>query len=627
MLRVPNLPTLDRLNATVAPDLDVAKVAAAWMGSFASLVEAGDVDGIVGLFIEESHWRDMLALTWDFRTFHGVSDIQKFLSDRLAVSKLANLRIKEGSPVLLRPYADLAWINIMFDFETHVGLASGVVRLVPMSNGDWKAHCMYTNLEDLKGFPEQIGSLRNHAPNHGRWEQERQQAVSFQDENPVVIIIGGGHSGLDLAARLKCLGVRALVIEKNPRIGDNWRNRYEALCLHDPVWYDHLPYLPFPPTWPVYTPALKLGNWLEHYAEAMELNVWTSSTVKSARPNAAGTWDVVIAASGAERRFTVKHVVFATGLGGGEGKLPSYPGMETFKGKILHSTEHKRATDHAGKKVVIVGACTSAHDIAVDYYEHGVDVTMYQRSSTHVLTAKNGLARIMKPIYWEGGPPTEVADRLNASFPHLMSISLNQRQARVIAEDDKYAFISSILSIYQCELGNPKQLGIDSLYRDLLDGLRKRGFKLNMGMMDAGFAISAWNRGGGFYIDVGASQMIIDGKIKLKNDSQIAVFNESGLKFEDGSELAADVVVFATGLGNARDGVRKVCGDAVGDKCKPIWGLNEEGEINGAWRDLGVPGLWYMIGNLALCRFHSKHVALQIKAIEEGVFGARYEAE
>ncbi|KAF7378296.1 Flavin-containing monooxygenase [Mycena sanguinolenta] len=599
MLQVPNLPTLDRLNAAVAPDLDVAKVAAAWMGSFASLVEAGDVDGIAGLFIEESHWRDMLALTWDFRTFHGVSDIQRFLSDRLAVSKLANLRIKEGSPIFLRPYPDLAWINIMFDFETHVGLASGVVRLVPMSNGDWKAHCMYTNLEDLKGFPEQIGSLRNHAPNHGKWEQERQQTMSFRGEDPVVIIIGGGHSGLDLAARLKCLGVRALVIEKNPRIGDNWRNRYEALCLHDPVWCHHLPYLPFPPTWPVYTPALKLGNWLEHYAEAMELNVWTSSTMKSARPNAAGTWDVVIAASGAERRFTVKHVVFATGFGGGEGKLPSYPGMETFKGQILHSTEHKRAIDHAGKKVVIVGACTSAHDIAVDYYEHGVDVTMYQRSSTYVLTTKNGWARIMKPIYWEGGPPTEVADRLNASFPHLMSIPLNQRQARVIAEDDK----------------------------DLLDGLRKCGFKLNMGTMDTGVAILAWNRGGGYYIDVGASQMIIDGKIKLKNDSQIAAFTESGLKFEDGSELAADVVVFATGLGDARNGVRKVCGDAVGDKCKPIWGLNDEGEINGAWRDLGVPGLWYMTGSLALSRFHSKHVALQIKAMEEGVFGNRYEAE
>ncbi|KAJ7676551.1 hypothetical protein DFH06DRAFT_1168458 [Mycena polygramma] len=592
------LPTLDRLNATVAADLDVQKVASAWMDSFTTLIAAGDVPGIMVLFIEDSHWRDMLALTWDFRSFHGAPAIQKFLSDRLVSSKLANLRVKEELTSLQRPYPDLAWISIVFDFETSVGAASGVVRLVPQPNEEWKAHCMYTNLEDLKGFPEQIGALRNPAPNHGKWASQRQREVAFEHEDPVVLIIGGGHSGLDLAARLKCLGVRTLVVEKNARIGDNWRNRYEALCLHDPVWYDHLPYLPFPPTWPVYAPALKLGNWLEHYAEALELDVWTSATVKSATPTEAGTWEVVVSlgTGPTERRFTVKHVVFATGLGAGTGKFPEYPGMDVFKGDILHSTQHKRAEDHLGKKVVVVGACTSAHDIAADYCEHGVDVTMYQRSSTYVLSTKHGWNRIMRPTYWEGGPPVEVADRLTASFPHLMAVGLNQRQAVVIAEDDK----------------------------EILDGLRKRGFKLNMGTLDAGFALSAWDRGGGYYIDVGTSQLIIDGKIKLKNDAQIAEFTERGLRFEDGSELGADVVIFATGLGDARSGVRRICGDAVGDKCKPIWGLNAEGEINGAWRDLGVPGLWYMLGNLALCRFHSKHVALQIKAIEEGVFGERY---
>ncbi|KAK6992953.1 flavin-containing monooxygenase [Favolaschia claudopus] len=600
MLPVPNLPTLDRLHATVAPDLDVQKAAASWMDSFASYVNAGDVDGVVGLFIDESHWRDMLALTWDFRTFHGAPSIHKFLSDRLATSKVTKIAIREGMTSLLRPYPDIAWINMMFDFQTEVGFGSGVVRIVPTANGDWKAHCMYTNLDDLKGFPEQIGPRRNHAPNHGKWQDERLRSRAFDDEVPVAIVIGGGHSGLDVAARLKALGVRALVVEKNARIGDNWRNRYQALCLHDPVWYDHLPYLPFPPTWPVYTPALKLGNWLEHYAEAMELDVWTSSTVTSARTNAAGKWDVIISCGdGSERRFTVNHVVFALGIGAGEGKLPEYPGMDKFKGQIIHSTQHKRATDHKGKKVVVVGACTSAHDIAVDYYEQGVDVTIYQRSSSYVLSTKHGWNRIMKPIYWEGGPPVDIADRLSASFPHLMAVPLNQRQAEVIAEDDK----------------------------EILDGLKKVGFRLNKGTLDAGFAISAWDRAGGYYIDVGGSKLIIDGKIKLKNDSQISEFTETGLKFEDGSELPVDVVVFATGFGDAREGLRKVFGDELREKCKKIWGLNEEGEINGAWRDLGIPGLWYMTGNLALARFHSKHVALQIKAMEEGVFGERYSAE
>ncbi|KAJ7090179.1 hypothetical protein C8R44DRAFT_818281 [Mycena epipterygia] len=584
MVPILTLPTLDKLNATVPQDLDVSKVAAAWMVSFVSCVEAGDVAGVTKLFIDESHWRDMLALTWDFRSFHGAPSIQNFLSDRLASAQLTNFRIKDQFTALQQPYPDIAWIQVIFDFETSVGLVSGVVRLVPQpSRAPWKAHCMYTNLQDLKGFPEKIDGLRNSAANYGKWERERQHALSFEEEEPTVLVIGGGHSGLDIAARLKYLDVRTLV----------------ALCLHDPVWYDHLPYMPFnPATWPVYTPALKLGNWLESYAEALELDVWTSSTVVSARKNSSGTWDVVVDRAGKERVFKVKHLVFAIGLGAGEGKFPTFPGMDRFKGQILHSTQHKRATDHAGKKVVIIGACTSAHDIAVDYYNNGVDVTIYQRSSTYVLTIKNGWKHVMAGRYAEGGPPVDLVDRLSASFPHFMAIPLHQRQAMRIAEDDK----------------------------ELLDGLRKCGFRLNMGMMDAGFTLSARDRGGGYYIDVGASQMIIDGKIKLKNDSQIAEFTESGLKFENGSEMPVDVVVFATGLGEARDGVRKICGDEIGTQCKKIWGLNDEGEINGAWRDLGVPGLWYMIGNLAQGRFHSKHVALQIKAIEENVFGERYSA-
>ncbi|KAF8893477.1 hypothetical protein BD779DRAFT_1506493 [Infundibulicybe gibba] len=594
------VPTLDKLGATVPEDADAKAIAAAWFKLFASSLESYDVNKVVGLFIEESYWRDMLALTWDFRTFHGTSKIRQFLSDRLKETKPRAFELKDEYLGLQKPYPDIAWVNAMFSFETEVGLASGILRLVPTANGDWKAFGIFTTLEDLKGFPEKAGHLRSQAFNHGKWAAARQQEMEFRDSEPTVLIVGGGQSGLEVSARLKCLDISSLIIEKNPRIGDNWRNRYEALCLHDPVWYDHMPYIPFPPTWPVFTPALKLANWLEHYAEAMELNVWTSSTVTSVKQGKSNKWDVTVRrGDGQERTFIVNHVIFACGLGSGEAIFPKYPGMDQFKGQTLHSTQHKRATDHAGKKVVIIGACTSAHDIAVDYYQHGIDVTMYQRDSTYIMSVKNGLGLLMGGVYDEDAPPSYVADRMVASFPHLKNVGLSQRLTRRIAEADK----------------------------DILDSLTKRGFRLNMGIQGTGFGMLAWSKAGGYYLGTGASQMIADGKIKLENKSQIERFTEHGLKFEDGSELKADVIICATGIGNARDGLIKLVGESVGKNLKPIWGLNEEGEINGVWRDLGVPGLWSMIGNLALCRFHSKHVALQIKAMEEGLFGTRYSAQ
>ncbi|KAJ7180333.1 hypothetical protein C8R43DRAFT_972653 [Mycena crocata] len=590
------LPTLDRLGATIPDDLDPEGTARAWFKQFATFAENGDVDGVDSLCAENVYWRDILALTWDFRTFQGAA-VQKFLTDRLAVTHMSAFKLKEEYVELKRPFPDIAWIEAMFSFETSIGLGSGVFRLIPQKDGRWTAHCIFTNLEDLKGFPEKIGSLRDTTPNHGKWEEARRRASAFETGNPTVLIIGGGQSGLELAARLKCLDVSALVVEKNARIGDNWRNRYDALCLHDPVWYDNMPYLPFPSTWPVYTPAKKLANWLEHYAEALEIPVWTSSEVTTASPDASGMWQVTVRdGQGNNRLFTVKHLIFATGFGSYRGKLPTYPGMDEFKGQILHSSQHKKAADHVGKKVVVIGACTSAHDICADYHEHGVDVTMFQRSSTYVMTTKNGWRILMEGVYSENAPPTDVADRQNASYPLCLTELLAPRKTLEIAEADK----------------------------ELLDGLRKRGFRLNLGYKDCGFSLAVWENAGGYYLDVGTSQLIADGKINLKNDSFIERFTPSGLKFENGSELVADVVIFATGVGDVRDNVRKVCGDALAEKCKPIWGLDEEGEIQGCWRDLGIPGLWHMMGNLAYCRFHSKHVALQIKAIDEGIFGERY---
>ena len=232
-----SLPTLAKLNVRLPDHIDVSKVAAEWLEAFSTAVRSGNVDAVVSLFLEDGLWRDMLALTWTFRTFHGASRIHKLLGARLVETKLNNIRLsthRDKQPSLFE-IPGLVWVQAFFDFETAVGVCSGIFRVVPTADGEWKAHVVYTNLESLKGMPYKVGPLRNPESNHGEWLDQRAKEIAFEGTDPKVLIIGGGHSGLDVAARLKYQDVPTLVVEKNARIGDNWRNRYQALCLHDPV--------------------------------------------------------------------------------------------------------------------------------------------------------------------------------------------------------------------------------------------------------------------------------------------------------------------------------------------------------------------------------------------------------
>jgi hypothetical protein len=231
------LPTLDRLGVSVLPEVDPAAVAKTWFGTFANLVQKTDVDGILGELVDDAFWRDILSLTWDFRTFYGRDRVQRFLIDRLATNKLSDLQLDANSATLGRPYPDIAWVQAFFTFSTAVGTGSGIFRLVLTPNGDWKAHNIFTNLEGLHGFPELSGPLREKKLKFGTWTEQRrrERACDDPDQQPAVIIVGGGQSGLELAARLKHLGIKTLVVEREARIGDLWRKRYEALCLHDTV--------------------------------------------------------------------------------------------------------------------------------------------------------------------------------------------------------------------------------------------------------------------------------------------------------------------------------------------------------------------------------------------------------
>lgn len=410
---------------------------------------------------------------------------------------------------------------------------------------------------------------------------------------------GAGQAGLTAAARLKMQGVNALIIDRNDRVGDSWRKRYHQLVLHDPVWYDHLPYLNFPPQWPIFTPKDKLAGWFEAYADIMELNVWVKARLTTTSwDESKKCWTVhierTLADGSVEQRiFHPRHVIQATGHSG-EKSQPFIKGIESFpKDKICHSSEFLGAQHgNTAKKAVVVGSCNSAHDIAQDFVEKGYDVTIVQRSSTHVVSSYAVTDIAFKGLYSEGGPPVDDADMIIHSMPNSMLKAIQVKVAQLQRDYD----------------------------RDMLDGLARAGFKADNGPDEAGLFFKYFQRGGGYYIDVGASKLIIDGKIKVKQGQEISEIHPGGLRFEDGSELKADEIVLATGYQSMKTHARQIFGDEVANKVEEVWGLNDEGEWRTIWQRSGHPGFWFHGGNLGLCRYYSQLLALQIKGLEENLY-------
>ena len=114
-----------------------------------------------------------------------------------------------------------------------------------------------------------------------------------------------------MAARLKALDMENLIIEKTDEVGDVWKKRYEYLSLHFPHWPDALPYFKYPQHWPTYTPAQKQGLYMNWYASALELNVWTKSEVVKAEQKD-GEWTVLVNKNGETRTLHPKQLIMAT---------------------------------------------------------------------------------------------------------------------------------------------------------------------------------------------------------------------------------------------------------------------------------------------------------------------------
>ena len=255
---------------------------------------------------------------------------------------------------------------------------------------------------------------------------KRRWACSAQ---PYCLIIGGGQGGIMLGARLKQLGVPTIIAEKNEKPGNSWRNRYRSLVLHDPVWYDHLPYLPFPDNWPVFTPKDKMGDWLESYVKLMELNYWGSTEVKSARFDPARKcWTVDLIRQGRSITIEPTQLVFATGAYGPPNWI-ELPGADVFRGELLHSSSYSDAARYRGKNCVVIGAASSGHDVALDLWEAGANVTMVQRTPTTVVRSET-LMEMGFDLYSEqaaaDGIDVETADMIAMATPFALQPPLQR---------------------------------------------------------------------------------------------------------------------------------------------------------------------------------------------------------
>jgi cation diffusion facilitator CzcD-associated flavoprotein CzcO len=567
-------------------------VVAEWLAELSAAVASGSESELERLFAEDATWRDFMAFAWDISHSIGSRPLAARLLESAKAANAAGFAINAEQP----PVPTEGAIRAFFDFTTNNRIDRGYVHLV-LHADRFVAVTLQTQVEGLQDHPERTrhnrpdGKVYGIVPNRTRWTSDRQKAAAFEDREPAVLVLGAGHNGLSIAARLGALDVPTLVIEREARVGDQWRARYASLALHSTVYGDHLPYLPLPPTWTSHTPKDKFADWLESYATLLDLNVWTSTTFLNGHYDEdEERWTIrVRRGDGSIREVRPRHFVVAGGLFAGP-KIPDITGLDTFTGVTVHSDEFQDGAAFPGKKALVVGAGVSGHEVAHDLYEHGTDVTMLQRSATYVITYES------YHKYWSAQfteyPtfPPDFADQIAYALPNVSSDEVNKRLVQLAKENDK----------------------------DLLDRLVARGFKLEWGPDGTGIIGAHMSGKDAYQIDIGASELIADGRVHLKQGVELAEVDGRTAVFSDGSRLEVDLIVFATGYHQFWGHIKPTLGAAAA-KIDKAYGRAEDNEYANMWRRSAQAGLWFGTGFIRMARFYSKFMALLIKAIEEGI--------
>ncbi|KAJ9603149.1 hypothetical protein H2200_012444 [Cladophialophora chaetospira] len=584
---------------------------------------------------EDVVWRDLCALTGTFRTFYGSINVHSVWKKLFRVHRPHLFKPVLGASEIFRAGKRSSWVQISYTFECRGNpetRCSGFIGLIPdLISSTWKIWLFTTLLEELKGFPSPdkpafqpqanglsdgshasnrftSGKIPNNLPHHLKKKE------SFD-----CVVVGAGFSGLAIAGRLHAMGISVLTVEKNPEVGDNWKNRYDsARCkyletlqnvsleltptlapVHTTKEFSEFPMARmFTNEDPKFPGRLDLIRAYRRYIAFHDINVWCSSCLKNASyDTSCRSWTLTIERQEQTTHVRTRHLVLAIGSHGSVPNMPKIPNRNLFKGEVLHSLHYKSADTWKGRAGLVVGSANTAHDVAEDMVDAGLSsVTLTQRNPTPVFPIE-WYRELMDSRYHDNSD-LEQADRRTISFPTAIARLINMEYYK----------------------------GHMSRDPEKLRALERAGFAVEYSgdMVKCTFGDGA----GGHHTDVGGGARIIKGEIKVKSGVIPTEFTETGLRFSDGSHQEADVVVFCTGFHtNMLPQAMKMLGPIMHDQLEDFWGIDEEGEIRGAFKRMKQEGIWFIGGGAPWARFGSRFLALQIQADLLGCPLQRYTAD
>ncbi|KIW11309.1 hypothetical protein PV08_10609 [Exophiala spinifera] len=543
-------------------------------------------------------WRDHFALTGQARTFDGHVKIAEEWNSQAKRLSLSSFRTKPA--FIVTPVPGSSWIQVPFTFTTHainglVGECTGFACFILDEDGSWTIWMLVTLLENFAGhghpdvplLTEKSLGVNGDSVTKGVVESNNRSHDSQHTFD--VVIIGAGQCGLSVAGRVGALGLRYVLLEKRASIGHNWIGRYESVRQHTVREYNNLPFeRTWHPTDPLLLPGKIVAEGFENYVTKYNINLWTNAETTGAKWVEEGrVWTLDVTVKGAEKRTLVcRHLVISVGAGMSVDRDPKIPGTERYEGILLHSGAYKHSRDWVAKNGIVIGSGTMAHDIAEDMYRAGLrSIHMIQRNRTCVYPIEWVIKG--QSSHYNLEVPTAAADVMSAGLPNKISRDIVKIQYDMATKAESERF----------------------------DALERAGFRVDRTtpLMD-----NIMMRYGGYYIDIGASAHIVRGEIKVKSGVPIAAFTPEGLRFQDGSELKADVVVIAVGQDHDyRHQVGDIVGRDFASQLGEFWGLDEEGELRNVMKP-AAPGLWMFGGTAPQARWWSRFVALAIQSDKLG---------